>query len=340
MKVLSLIKPETLELQERKIPSPGKDEALIKINTVAICGSDIHAYKGQQAIFDYPRVMGHEICATIEQIDDNKILKKGDKVVVIPYKSCGKCIACRKGKTECCEHLEVTGVHVDGGFCEYMVVPNKYLLKVDPNMDYKDLCLVEPFSISAHAVHRAQVKEGENVLVIGIGPIGMGVAAIAKTYKAKVMIADVSPERRAFAKDNLGYQNILNPLDSDYKEQLASYTNGDMPDTIIDATGNASSMSNVFKYLSAGGKVVYVGIASNDLVINHVEFHKRQTDLYGSRAATRVDFEYVVECIEKGLINPSLFVTDEIKFDENIVESFKGLMEKGSAMFKGVVKVI
>lgn len=340
MKAFCLKAPYETEIQERQMPEPRKGQALVKILTVAICGSDIHAYRGRQAIFEYPRVIGHEICGIVEGLgspDDS--LKVGDKVVVIPYDNCGQCIACRKGKIGCCENLKVMGVHVDGGAAEYCVVSSKYLVKVNQAMDPANACLIEPLAISAHAVHNARVTAGECVLVQGIGPIGIGAAEVAKTYGAKVIVADISEKRRMFAKDIFGYEHVLNPMDEGYQQQLAELTHGDMPDTIIDATGNGESMSGVFTSLSAGGKVVYVGISSQKLIIDHVEFHKRQTKLYGSRAATRFDFEYVRKCIEEGKIQPHKFVTDTMKLDEAAVSSFKALMEKKDGMFKGIIEV-
>ena len=339
MKALCLKEPFKIELIEKPEVELEKGEVLIKVSSVAICGSDIHAYAGKQAIFDYPRVIGHEICGVVRDVCEiEKDFEIEDKVIVMPYANCGTCIACRKGKPGCCRDLKVMGVHVDGGVAEYIAVPEKYVLKVNANMNIIDACLVEPFAISAHAVHNAKVQQGENVLIIGIGPIGMGAAEIAQTYGATVFVSDVSEARRIFAKEVLGYEHVLNPLDESYGEELSRLTNGDMPDTIIDATGNGTSMSNVFQYLSAGGKVVYVGISPTPLNINHVEFHKRQTELYGSRAATQFDFEYVIECIENGKIHPKKFATDVIDFDGNVESEFKRLMDKKSAMFKGVIR--
>ncbi|PHV70082.1 hypothetical protein CS063_12310 [Sporanaerobium hydrogeniformans] len=338
MKAVCFKAPYEIEIQEKDIPTLKDDEILIKVSAVAICGSDIHAYHGRQALFIYPRVIGHEICGTVEKINNpSSSFQLGDKVVVIPYSHCGNCIACKKGKPGCCEELKVMGVHVDGGLAEYCAIKECYLLKVPNTIDSTSLSLVEPLAISAHAVHNAKVQAGENVLVMGIGPIGMGAAEISKTYNANVILADISEERRAFAKKTLDYSNVLNPLDETFKQDLATLTKGNMPDTIIDATGNGKSMSSIFEYLSYGGKVVYVGISSTPLTINHVEFHKRQTELYSSRAATRYDFEYVINCIHEGTLNPNLFITDIITLDANIKDEFKRLMDKSSAMFKGII---
>lgn len=340
MKALCLTEPFKVEVLVREMPRIKEGEALVKVESVAICGSDIHAYHGLQAMYAYPRVIGHELCGTIAEIkskDSN--LNIGDKVVVIPYVHCGQCISCRKGKIGSCEHLKVTGVHVDGGACEYLAVTEQCLIKIPAETDSVRASLIEPMAISAHGVHNAKVKAGENVLVLGIGPIGLGAAEIAKTYGANVILADTSENRRKFAAERFHYEHILNPLDSDYKEQLIKITNGDMPDTIIDTTGNDKSMSATFEYLSYGGKIVFIGITKGNITFNDVIFHSRQTELYGSRAATRFDFEYVITCMNEGKIDPKKFLTDEIDFDENIVDSFNKLMDKGPAMFKGVIHI-
>lgn len=340
MKAFCLLKPFEVEVQERPVPKTGPDEALIRVQCVSLCGTDIHAYHGRQALFDYPRLIGHEICGIVEEVKEpSHSIAKGDKVAVIPYISCGKCISCRKGKPGSCETLTVTGVHREGGFAEYCTMPTDYLVKVGPDMDPVRAALIEPYAISAHAVHNVGVTKGDNVLVVGGGPIGLGAAEVARTYGANLIIADVDAARRAFAAEKFGYQHVLNPLDEDYAEQLKKLTNGDFPDIIIETTGNGKSMGGIFRYLSYGGKIVFVGIYNGDMAINDVEFHKRQTTLYGSRGATRFDFEYVVKCLQEGSIDTLTYLTDCIDFDDNIVANFKELMAKGPQVFKSVVKI-
>ena len=338
MKALVLEEPYHIRLRDVDLPILEDGEALIKVLSVAICGSDIHAYKGEQAIFSYPRIMGHEVCGRIEKIQGGSgNFCVGDRVIVMPYVNCKACIACRKRKPGCCENLRVMGVHTDGAMAEYCKAKEEYLIKVDDTIEAQTACLIEPLAISAHAVANSKLQKGENILIIGCGPIGIGAAEIAKTYDAKVILADTSGERREIAKSRFGYEHVLNPLDSEYRKALEELTGKDMPDVIIDSTGNAESMSGVFEYLSYGGRVVYVGIDSRTLSIKHVEFHKRQTELYGSRAATKEDFEYVMDCIAKGKVDPKRFITDHMRFNSEIQEQFEKAVEKGIKIFKGVI---
>ncbi|QTL97396.1 alcohol dehydrogenase catalytic domain-containing protein [Iocasia frigidifontis] len=338
MKALFLKKPYKLELKNTNIPVLSQGEVLIKVNAVALCGTDIHAYHGKQGLFEYPRIIGHEISGEIVEMNaKQKKLRIGDRVAIIPYINCGHCISCNKEIYGACENLKVVGVHQAGGLAEFIKIPVDNLVKLPQNIDNLNGALVEPLAISTHAVRKANPKSDENILIVGMGPIGLGAAEIAKTFGANVILADLSEERRDFVSKRFDYKNILNPLAVDYRKQLAELTDGNMPDTIIDTTGSNKSMESCFKYLSYGGKVVYVGIYNGDLVIDDIEFHKRQTRLFGSRAAQKTDFEYVIGCIGKGLVKPEKFITDKLEFDQNIVKNINLVMDKGLSAFKTLI---
>lgn len=339
MKALMLKDRCMLEMVETKKPLCKQGEALIRVKAVSVCGSDIHAYNGLNALLEYPRIMGHEVCGIIEELSndgDAKNLKVGDKVVVVPYLSCGHCIACRQGKSNCCQNLKVYGVHIDGAMAEYIAVPLDYLIKVDDCLDARTAAVIEPFSISAHAVRRANVGRGDIVLVAGAGPIGLGAAEIAKTLGATVLLADTDERRRVFVKNNFGYDYILDPMNGAYREQLAAITNGDYPSIIIDSTGNNRSMESNITLLSNGGRLVYVGICKGDLHITDVEFHKRETELFGSRAATKSDFQYVIDCVSAGKIAPQKFITHEAFFAQS-KQAFENWVQMGGEVFKAVI---
>ncbi len=215
MNTLVCQEPKKFHWEKRQIPIPGDDEVLIKIKTVGICGTDIHAWGGNQPFFSYPRVLGHEICGEIIGLGKNILnLKSGQQVAVIPYVACRQCPACLSGRTNCCEKISVIGVHRDGGFSEYLSVPVKNLLVVD-DVEPEAAALIEPFAISAHAVRRAAIRAGEQVLVVGAGPIGLGAAAIAKADGAQVVVADTSPARREHVAQHLGL-STLDPSDPQF----------------------------------------------------------------------------------------------------------------------------
>lgn len=175
MKTLICNKPYELEYIEREIPKIGDNEVLLKIKAIGVCGTDIHAYTGKQPFFTYPRVFGHEICGEIVEVGrECKSAKVGERVSVIPAISCGKCSACKLGKPNCCENISLYGVHQDGGFSEYLAVYEENTVVVPEELSDISAAFVECFAIGAHAVRRAEVKKGENVLVVGAGAIGLG----------------------------------------------------------------------------------------------------------------------------------------------------------------------
>ena len=249
------------EIQEPELPGPG--EAQVRIHRVGICGTDLHAFQGNQPFFRYPRVLGHELAAEVVALGAGAdgTLKVGDRCCLLPYLNCGQCGACRRGFTNCCERLEVLGVHRDGGMAELINVPADKLIK--SALKDEELALVEMLSIGAHAVRRAQIAPGEVALVIGAGPIGLGVALSAKRAGARVIIMDVNEQRLAFAQQQLGLEDCVN-AQFDVLEQLKAIIPDDLPTAVLDATGNQTSMMQAFKYTAHGGRLVLVGLVPGD----------------------------------------------------------------------------
>ena len=172
--------PGDFQLKDKEAPKAMHGEALLKIKRIGICGTDLHAYAGNQAFFSYPRILGHELAAEVLAIGPNqKYIKVGDKVVVMPYVSCDNCIACKNGKPNCCTNIKVLGVHTDGGMQEIINLPNNLLLPAN-NLKWEEMAIVEPLAIGAHALRRAQIKPGEIISVIGCGPIGIGMMKLAQ----------------------------------------------------------------------------------------------------------------------------------------------------------------
>ncbi|WP_055733260.1 zinc-binding alcohol dehydrogenase family protein [Agarivorans gilvus] len=336
MKTLICNEPFSIEYVERELPKFGNDEVLLKVNAVGICGTDIHAYAGRQPFFSYPRVLGHEICGTVvdagAQAADVKI---GQRASVIPCIPCGQCAACKDGKTNCCENVSLYGVHQDGGFTEYLAVKKDNLVALPEGVSDSQGALVECFAISAHAVRRAQVKAGENVLQIGSGPIGLAAAAIAKAEGARVVVADVSEERRQHVAKVLGVP-ALDPVAADYEQQLRAAFGGELPCTLMDATGNKASMSRSVELIRHGGKIVFIGLYIGDLVLDDPTFHKKETTLLSSRNATRQDFERVIELMEKGAISESIMKNKDYDF-ASFGEQYREQVVENKELIKGVV---
>jgi 2-desacetyl-2-hydroxyethyl bacteriochlorophyllide A dehydrogenase len=337
MKILQCTIPGQFDYVDAERPEILENTAVVRIRRIGICGTDLHAYQGTQPFFNYPRILGHELAADVVEYDGDGDFKAGDVVTIIPYFYCGKCIACRNGKTNCCTTLKVSGVHIDGGMTEFLRVP-AYSLVHSNGLGYDELALVEPLSIGAHGVGRAQIQTGEFVLVVGAGPIGLGCMEFARIQGGRVIALDVNEKRLEFCKANLGVTAVINALSADVFEQLQEITNGDMPSVIIDATGNLAAINNAFRYLAHGGRYVLVGLQKGEISFSHPEFHKREATLMSSRNATRADFEYVMDCMQKGLIKPETYITHRTTFDQ-VKAQFESWLDPVNATIKAMVEV-
>ncbi|WGK57033.1 zinc-binding alcohol dehydrogenase family protein [Pantoea sp. SS70] len=335
MKTLVVAEPRQMVWQQRAKPTPAAHEVLIKPIAAGICGTDIHAWAGNQPFFSYPRVLGHELCGEVVELGSQASgFRLGQRVVLIPYVACQQCDACLSGKTNCCEKISVIGVHQDGGFCEYLSVPTSNLLAVD-EVDPEAAALIEPFAISAHAVRRAAVTADEQVLVVGAGPIGLGVAAIAAAAGANVVVADTSEQRRAHVAQKLGLATV-NPLDADFEAQLRAEFGGRLPAKVIDATGSPAAMNGAVKLIRHGGTIVFVGLHKGDLVIPDIEFHKKETTLLGSRNATLEDFAKVGELMANGQLRADMMLNRHYDFS-TLAERFEADVINNRELIKGVI---
>ncbi len=323
-----------------ELPEPEWTEghAIVAIRRIGICGTDYHAFKGNQPFFHYPRILGHELSGVIERIGDNAAgLATGDSVSIIPYLHCGECIACRRGKTNCCTDMKVLGVHQDGGMRERVLVPVTHLLKAN-GLSLDEAAIVEPLAIGAHAVRRADLSAGDHVLVIGSGPIGLGVMAFAKHAGASVIAMDINEERLAFCRSWAKVDGTINALDPEAKLLLTKMTDGQLPVVVFDATGNAASMTRSFEWVAHGGKLVFVGLVKGEISFSDPEFHKRELTLMGSRNATAADFDLVLDVLGQRTLDIGRYITHRSTFDEMAV-SFNEWLKPESKVIKAIVEV-
>ena len=333
MKSVVCSKPGSLLIQDiaRPVDKPG--HVIVKIKRIGICGTDIHAFGGNQPFFNYPRVLGHELSGEIESVGEGVELSAGQNVYIIPYMYCGECVACLRGKTNCCSDIQVLGVHVDGGMCEYLQVPEQYVI-VANDIDLDQLAVVECLAIGAHAVRRAKLEKDSTVLVVGAGPIGMGIMQFAKVAGAKVFVMDTNAERLAFCKSALAVDEVIE-VNAHSREQLSALTNGDFIDTVFDATGNPKAMEAGFELVAHGGTYVLVSVVKGSISFVDPEFHKREMTLMGSRNATREDFEHVVNCMHLGVVKAQSMITHRA----NLIE-LPDLLGQWSLPQTGVIKAV
>jgi len=336
MKYIVCQKPGEFILKDKEIPERRSGEALLRIKKVGICGTDLHAYTGNQAFFTYPRILGHELASQIEEIEANeKGLKPGDNVVVMPYLNCTKCVACRNGKTNCCTSLKVLGIHTDGGMQELIAVPIDLLIPAK-NLSDNQMAIVEPLAIGAHALRRAQIKKGETIVVIGCGPIGIGIMKLAQIAGAKVLAMDTNQERLNYAKDRIGVDHGILAR-NEAVEKVAYLTGGDMATAVFDATGHKGALETGHHYMSHGGRYVLVGLSKGELNFVHPEIHAKETTLLCSRNATLEDFEHVIEILGSGQFPVDSFVTHSVPYSD-MIEHFDSWLDPNNGVIKATIE--
>jgi len=333
MKYIVCEEPSNFKLKENNIPVKGPGEALLKIHRVGICGTDLHAYAGNQAFFNYPRILGHELAAEILEVDQNhQGFKQGDKVIVMPYVSCGNCIACRRGKTNCCSNIKVLGVHTDGGMQEVITVRTDLLIQAN-ELTYNEMAIVEPLAIGAHALRRSNVQKEDFIVVIGCGPIGIGLIKLAQIIGAHVIALDVNKDRLRYVVDQIGVQHAFNVLE-DPVSQISDLTNTDMATAVFDATGNKRALEEGIDYMAHGGEFILVGLSKEDLCYSHPKIHAKETTLKCSRNATVEDFEFVIKHLKE--FPTDSFVTHQVHFSE-MISNFDSWLDPKTGVIKAMV---
>jgi 2-desacetyl-2-hydroxyethyl bacteriochlorophyllide A dehydrogenase len=327
--------PGTLEAQERAMPAREDDEVLIRVRRVGICGTDLHIFGGTQPYLEYPRVMGHELAGEVVEAPQGSPLRRGEVVYVMPYLSCGRCIACRQGKTNCCTQLQVLGVHRDGALAEYVAVPAAFVHSAQ-GLSVDEAAMLEFLAIGAHAARRADVASGQRVLVVGTGPIGMAVLIFARLRGAQVTVLDGRSERVDFCVRHLGADAgvVLGPDD---EAQLAQRTGGEFFDVVFDATGSAKAMERGFRFIAHGGTYVLVSIVRENISFSDPEFHKREATLLGSRNATTEDFETVIAAVRAGNIPLAALNTHRLQL-HRLPTEFPRLLAPGERVIKALVE--
>jgi 2-desacetyl-2-hydroxyethyl bacteriochlorophyllide A dehydrogenase len=327
--------PGTLSLLQRPTPSRQADEVLIRVRRVGVCGTDMHIFSGSQPYLDYPRVMGHEFAGEVHEAPPGSALKPGDAVFVMPYMSCGRCIACTRGRTNCCVNIQVLGVHRDGAFAEYISVPQEFVHPAE-GLSLDQAAMLEFLAIGAHAARRAAVGQGERVLVVGTGPIGMAALIFSRLLGAEVVAMDSRRERIDFCRDRLGAFAGVQVGEGDEPE-LSRLTGGDFFDVVFDATGNPRAMERGFRFVAHGGRYVFVSIVKDSITFSDPEFHKRETTLLGSRNATMEDFRTVMAAMKAGSIPHEALNTHRVQLAD-VPANFPRLLDPAEQVIKAIVE--
>lgn len=341
MKALQLVEPknwQTIDIPEP--PAPGPGEVLVRVHRVGVCGTDIGGYLGKFPFFSYPRIPGHELGVEVIAIGpDVTNVMIGDRCSVEPYLNCQKCYSCRRGFTNCCEHHKTLGVMCDGGLTERIVLPARKLHRAE-GLTLEQAALVETLAIGCHAVDRGMAKQGENVLVVGAGPIGLSALEFVKLSGARAIVADISESRLAFVRDVMGVSDTL-LIKSDESDiiRLEAMTDNQRADLVIDATGNNRSMARAMEFAAFAGRIVFVGITQQNLDFPHAAFlHRRELTILASRNALSRDFTRIISLIENKKINTDAWITHHADFAD-VPRVFPEWIDPNAGVMKAIIHV-
>jgi len=338
MRTIILDKPGEFQLVETDPPSnPLPGQAVVRVRRIGICGTDIHAFKGDQPFFSYPRILGHELGVEVVSLGPGlSNLEAGDSCAVEPYLNCGVCIACRRGCPNCCVELKCLGVHTDGGMRELIAVPASKLHR-SRSLTIEQLALVETLGIGAHAVERASLQQGEYALVIGAGPIGLAVVQFAQLAGARVIVMDVNEDRLRFCRTQFRVDFTV-AGGEEAAVHLRDITSNDMPTAVFDATGNRKSMIQAFNLVAHSGRLILVGLMLGDVSFHDPDAHRRELTLFCSRNATAANFQEIISLMERGQIDTAPWITHRSSIS-SMIEVFPEWIDPKNKVIKAMVDI-
>ena len=337
MKAIVIPTPNEIEIRDIPMPEVKEGEALLKVKYVGICGADLASFTGNQPFTTYPRIPGHEFSAEIVEIPENdKGLKAGDIVTCNPYFNCGECYSCKRGFVNCCTDNQTMGVQRDGAFCEYIAMPVERIYK-GKGLSAEELALIEPFSISQHAVSRAEIKETDNVLVIGAGPIGLFALLAAKQKCGRIVVADILDNRLALAKE-YGADAVVNTKAQSLEEFTKEFTDGNGFDVCIEACGAPETFLACIDNAAFAGNIILIGNGKRETSFNHSVLLKKELNVHGSRNALRDDFLNNIDIVAEGKADVMKMVSGVYGM-ENAIDAFEALRNNNGTLAKLLIKI-
>ncbi len=337
MKAIVIANPNEIEIREIPMPEVKKGEALLKIKYVGICGADVASFTGNQPFTTYPRIPGHEFSAEIVCIPENdKNLKAGDIVTCNPYFNCGTCYSCERGFVNCCTDNRTMGVQRDGAFCEYISMPVERIYD-GKGLSAQELALIEPFSISQHAVSRAAIKETDNVLVVGAGPIGLFALLAAKQKCNKIAVADILENRLALASE-YGADAVVNTKQQSLEDFTKEFTDGHGFDVCIEACGAPETFLFCIENAAFAGNIILIGNGKRETTFNHSVILKKELNIHGSRNALKDDFINNIDLVAAGKADVMKMVSGIYEINDAL-DAFKALKHNDGTLAKLLIKI-
>ncbi len=332
MRAVKISNPGQINTDNIPMPILKENEALLKIKYCGICGADVASFTGNQPFTTYPRIPGHEFSAEIVEIPENdRGLKVGDIVTANPYFNCGECYSCKRGIVNACTDNQTMGVQRDGSFCEYVAMPIERIVD-GKGLSAKELALIEPFAISCHALSRGNVKSGDNVLIMGAGPIGLFALIKAKSIGARVLIADLLDSRLSLAKE-YGADEVINTKKADLFEAAVEFTSGNMFDACIEACGQPETFLGCIDCAATGADIILIGNGKRETTFLHSVILKKELNIFGSRNAFTKDFTELVDLVKDGKADVLKMVSGIYSID-NAVDAFKALANNDGTLAK------
>ena len=304
MKAVQIVKPN--ELRVIDVPKPTLDEhnnVLVKMTAAGICGSDVGIYHGTNAAATYPRIIGHEMVGVVAEVGPTaKKVKVGDRVIIDQVVPCGHCYACRKGRPNVCGNLQVRGVHIDGGYREYMAVPDTDCYLVPDMLSDAEAVMIEPTTIAVQCCSRAQLESEDTVLIIGSGALGSSILRIVKQFQPrKIIVSDIDDAKLEEALKN-GATDVINSLKEDVPARCHELTDGYGVTVSIDAACVKTSLITALNATGSAGRVITMGFSVAPTEVNQFAITSKELDVRGSRLHNR-KFQDVIDLINAGKID-------------------------------------
>jgi threonine dehydrogenase-like Zn-dependent dehydrogenase len=311
MKALEITQPGAARLVDRPEPTPSAGELLLRIHTVGYCGTDLSTYRGRNPLVTYPRTPGHEVAAVVEGFGEGVASwSVGEQVLVFPYTECGACSSCLAGRPNCCKNNQTLGVQREGVLAEFATIPAGKAIRA-AGLGPRELALVEPLTVGAHAIARGQVTADETVAVFGCGAIGLGAIAAAAYLGARVIAIDVDDAKLDLAKA-CGAAECLHSIRDDLDARLKELTGGHGPAVVIEAVGLPATFQAAVDLVAFAGRIVYIGYAKEPVAYETKWFVMKELDIRGSRNALTRDFEQVIAMLTAGRVPTERIVTQEV----------------------------
>lgn len=347
MKAAVIVEAHRVEIREIDRPSPEPGEAIVRVEAVGVCGSDLHAYEGSQPFFQYPEIGGHEVVGTIVEINEYEDgppeipgrqqrtePREGARVVLDPSLPCAGCYPCRTGRYNCCENMRVLGVHAPGAFAEYFAAPLGCLHVISEEISADAAVMTEPLSIGVQASTRARVTVEDTVLVIGAGTIGLSVMQVCKARGARVALSDLSEGRLQIARE-MGADLVVNPSRQDLRTALAESLGDGGPSVVAEAVGSPVTVRQALDVVAASGRVVMLGLCTEEICIEGALMVRKELDFLGSRLHGGT-VPQAIFLVEEGKVHPEKLVTHHMSLDD-VEEAFQLMINEPDTTLKVIL---